>query len=178
MLGVLHDIIHLKNNNHDALLSHIRFRTRMTLLCGFLHFCVSYGYTNQEPSSIKSFPRRFLIKIDFSPTEKVVVVVAHHILMPCLVLIITSKRIEQLTSTWAHFKEETQLFKMSPSWSQLLNSFRSDSPPKLMILLRKYNIYPSLCSVLTFKEIEQLTSTWAHFKEQTQLFWMSQSWES
>ena len=65
---------------------------------------------------------------------------------------------------------------MSPSWGQFVNPFGSNSPPKLMLLLRKYDIYPSLCIVFTFEGIEQLTSTWAHFKEQTQLFKMSPSW--
>ena len=47
--------------------------------------------------------------------------------------LISPQRIEQLSSTWAHFKEQTQLFKMSPNWAQLLNSFRSESLPKLML---------------------------------------------
>ena len=47
----------------EALLSHIRFETRMILLCGFLNFCRVHEYTNQGLSSRKSFPRRFLKKM-------------------------------------------------------------------------------------------------------------------
>ena len=50
--------------DYSTLLSHIRFETRMKLLCSFLHFCRVHEYTNQEPSSRKSFPRRFLKKIE------------------------------------------------------------------------------------------------------------------
>ena len=49
--------------DYSTLLSHIRFETRMKLLCSFLHFCRVHEYTNQEPSSRKSFPRRFLKKM-------------------------------------------------------------------------------------------------------------------
>ena len=34
----------------------------------------------------------------------------HH---PCVCELISSKRIKLMTSTWAHFKEQTQLFEMS-----------------------------------------------------------------
>ena len=34
--------------------------------------------------------------------------------LPLLLKLISSKRIEQLSSTWAHFKELCLLFKMSP----------------------------------------------------------------
>ena len=47
----------------SALLSHTRFGTRMILLCGFLHFCRVHEYSYKEPSSRKSFLRRFLKKM-------------------------------------------------------------------------------------------------------------------
>ena len=52
--------------DYSTLLSHIRFETRMKLLCSFLHFCRVHEYTNQEPSSRKSFPRRLLKKMKTS----------------------------------------------------------------------------------------------------------------
>ena len=68
-IGLIHDIkgsycesLILKASSH-TLVSHIRFETRMILLCGFLHFCRVNEYTNQEQSSRKSFPRRFLKKM-------------------------------------------------------------------------------------------------------------------
>ena len=93
-----------------------------------------------------------------------------------LLKLISSKRIEQLSSTWAHFKEETQLFKMSPNWAQLLDSFRSNSPPKLMFFSAFSIERRWLPKLISPKLIEQLSSTWAHFKEQTTLFNMSPSW--
>ena len=44
---------------------------------------------------------------------------------------VAPKRMEQLTSIWAHFKELCLLFKMSPSWGQKLNSFRRYELKKL-----------------------------------------------
>ena len=44
---------------------------------------------------------------------------------------VAPKRIEQLSSIWAHFKELCLLFKMSPSWGQKLNSFRRYELKKL-----------------------------------------------
>ena len=49
-----------------------------------------------------------------------------------LLKLISPQWIEQLSSTRAHSKEQTQVFKMSASWAELLNSFRRDSLPKLM----------------------------------------------
>ena len=45
--------------------------------------------------------------------------------------LISSKRIELMTSIWAHFKELRLLFKMSPSWGHLLDSFRKYELTKL-----------------------------------------------
>ena len=49
--------------NLPALLTHIRFETRMILLSGFLHFCRVYKYSNQKPLLWESFPRRFSKKM-------------------------------------------------------------------------------------------------------------------
>ena len=95
---------------------------------------------------------------------------------PLLCRPLSFKRIEQMTSTWAHFKGQTQLFKMSLSWGHQLNLFRSNSLPKSILLLRKSRINPSLCRPLTFKRIELMTSTWAHFDEQAQLSKNDSSW--
>ena len=48
-----------------------------------------------------------------------------------LLELISSKRIELLSSTWAHSKELRLLFKMSPNWAQLLILFRRYEPTKL-----------------------------------------------
>ena len=48
-----------------------------------------------------------------------------------LLMLLSPKRIEQLSSTWAHFKEQTQLFKMSPNWAKLLNLLRRYELSKL-----------------------------------------------
>ena len=65
---------------------------------------------------------------------------------------------------------------MSKSWGHWLNFFRSSSLSKSILLLRKRRIDPLLYRPLIFKRIELMTSTWAHFEEQTQLSKNESSW--
>ena len=66
---------------YKTLLSDSRSRVRTTLLWVFLQFCQFHMCTIQEQSRGKSFLERFLKKIDFSPTGKVVVM---QILVSCI----------------------------------------------------------------------------------------------
>ena len=43
------------------------------------------------------------------------------------------KQTELKTSTWAHFKEQTVLFKISSNWGHMLNSFRSNCLSMFML---------------------------------------------
>ena len=67
------------------------------------------------------------------------------------------QQIELQTSTWAHFKEPCLVFKISPSWSQSLNSLGRNKLKKLygyLPLIRKEN---QLLELLSLKWIEQLS---------------------
>ena len=71
----------LRHNISPALLSDSQSRVRRTLLWVFVQFCQFHMCTIQEQSRGKSFLERFLKKIDFSPTGKVVVI---QILVSCI----------------------------------------------------------------------------------------------